>query len=110
MVRVKSRSPSPSRGGVEELESFDLYTPDTLRLVGSDASPTNSRKRSSTAYSDSPPAKRAYTARSASFRASSTSGAAATPRKKKTNQVKAAPKPKPVQAPKIIFGFDFGTT
>lgn len=100
MVRVKSRTPSPSGGGVEEFERFDLYTPDTLTLVGSDTTPTNSRKRSNAAYSASPSAKRASTANSR---------ASATP-KKKTNQAKAAPKPKPVKPPKIIFGFDFGTT
>ncbi|KAK7721306.1 hypothetical protein SLS64_001602 [Diaporthe eres] len=106
MVRIKSLSPSPSGEGVEELEGYDLYTPDTLTLVGSDTTSTNPRKRSNTAYSASPSAKRASTARS---RASATSQASATP-KKKTSQAKAAPKPKPVQAPKIIFGFDFGTT
>lgn len=109
MTRIKSRSPSPS-GGDEELLGFDLYTPDTLTLVGSGATPTNPLKRSSTAITESPPTKRTYTASSTAARARATSGASATSKKKKTNQAQAQPKPKPVKAPKIIFGFDFGTT
>lgn len=102
MVRVKSPSPSPSGGGEEELESFDLHTPDTLRLVGSNETPLSGRKRSITVYSGSPSAKRANAA-------SSASKASAVSRKKKTTQLKSPKKPR-VKAPKFIFGFDFGTT
>lgn len=115
MVRIKSLSPSPSGEGVEELENYDLYTPDTLTLVGSDTTSTNPRKRSNTAYSASPSAKRTHTASSvtstssAISRATANSGASATSRKKKTSQVKAPPKPR-VKVPMLITGFDFGTT
>lgn len=108
MVRIKSPSPSASGGGEEDLESFDLHTPDTLRLVGSNGTPTSGRKRSSTAYNASP-SKRANTAASAIAKVSGTARASTASRKKKANQAKSPPKPR-VKAPKFIFGFDFGTT
>lgn len=109
MTRIKSRSPSPS-GADEEMGGFDLYTPDTLRLIGSISTPTNPRKRSSTTNSASPHPKRAYTASSAASRASRTPGASAGSKKKKASQVKAPAKQARVKAPTIVFGIDFGTS
>lgn len=95
--RVKSRSPSPS-AGIEETESFDLYTPDQTTPIGQNQTSANSRKRSNDASSVKSSAKKSRGATSQRNRIQAAA------------KSKANPRPKRVKPSTIVFGVDLGTT
>jgi len=101
MVPFKFQSPSPSPAReVDEPESFDLFTPDTLEATESDRTPTNNRKRPSVASSAKISSKRPCSAASRNQQNQSNPQAQPKPRAK--------PRAKP--PPFIVFGVDLGTT
>ncbi|KAL1876468.1 hypothetical protein Daus18300_002712 [Diaporthe australafricana] len=97
---IKLRTPSPL-AELEEIESFDLYTPGQMSQmtpIGQSQKPANSRKRSSDASSVNSSAKKSSGAIS---KKDSTQAAA---------QPKANPRPKRVKPCTIVVGIDTGTT